>query len=518
MSEAKLAIALSRVSSEEQIKNNSIKRQNQSIINGAERLGVKIPKDGWWSGRQSSKKGTNLGRKDIEEMLAYCKKTKAVKYLLIDRSDRFMRSVKEAIYFEVMFEKLGVKVWYTKDWELNQDRLSSEFMKFSKYFDAEGSNDDRIEQSLGGALTALKEGRYPFPPKPGYLRSLKPGFHIIDPDRGPALQEVLLDIHDKRLTPTQAMKKLNESLFIPEGKSPYKMDKFKRLCTEPYYAGIVECTKQIKYRNGDGLHDPLITIRQHKELLTIFSNRPKFQKGPLKDGNPKYPLNNILSCENCIDSNKGRFVGFDHGNGKTKQVWEKYRCRSCGIYFLRQNVHKKIEDEIDTFQFSQVSKSLVIEALQDIWKREVVEIKQQISRTNAKIISLQDNVRATARTAVKPENALVRDELFKDIEADKLEITSLEQALGNLENKVESDQSDFLEFAYNFIETLGQNFLELTKEERLKCKQIMFPSGFMINADGRVYTPEISPLITLASKKKDTEVSDNSSIVRVQGL
>jgi hypothetical protein len=47
----------------------------------------------------------------------------------------------------------------------------------------------------------------------------------------------------------------------------------------------------------------------------------------------------------------------------------------------------------------------------------------------------------------------------------------------------------------------------------MRCKQIVFPAGFYLDADNKVYTPEISHLIRLAAKKKDTEVSIDCFLV-----
>ena len=112
MSNPILAIASCRVSSDEQLKNNSLNRQRDSVIAAAERLGVAIAENGWWSGSVSSKHGNNLNRKDIHEMLDFCDKNKNVKYLIVDEPDRFMRSSDEAIYITMQFKLKGVKVWY----------------------------------------------------------------------------------------------------------------------------------------------------------------------------------------------------------------------------------------------------------------------------------------------------------------------------------------------------------------------------------------------------------------------
>ena len=143
-----LAIASCRVSSDEQLKNNSLNRQRDNVIAAANKLGVDFAEGGWWSGSVSSKRGSNLGRKDIREMLALCDKNKLIKYLIVDEPDRFMRSVDEAIYIEMEFKLRGVKVWYASDDTLNTEDMTAKLMKFMKYFVAEGSNEERQRKSM----------------------------------------------------------------------------------------------------------------------------------------------------------------------------------------------------------------------------------------------------------------------------------------------------------------------------------------------------------------------------------
>ncbi len=130
------AIALCRVSTAEQKLNSSLSRQEENVLNTADKLDAKIVK--WWSGDVSSKADTNLKRKDLREMLAYCKSNRSIKYLIVDEPDRFMRFIDEAFYFEVEFRQLGVKLWYASDDNLNTGDLMAKMLKFAKYFPAEG--------------------------------------------------------------------------------------------------------------------------------------------------------------------------------------------------------------------------------------------------------------------------------------------------------------------------------------------------------------------------------------------
>jgi hypothetical protein len=43
----------------------------------------------------------------------------------------------------------------------------------------------------------------------------------------------------------------------------------------------------------------------------------------------------------------------------------------------------------------------------------------------------------------------------------------------------------------------------------------MFPAGFCVNQAKIIYTPEISPLISLLPNKKSTEVLEKSHLVQV---
>lgn len=272
-----LAITTCRVSTPEQVENNSLERQRAAVIEAAKQLGATIPEDGQWSGSVSSKAGTNINRSDLREMLEYCRKHPNVKYLIVHEVDRFMRSIEELFYFEVAFRELGVKVWYASQPELNTNDHNAKLLKALEAFKGEGSNVERQRKSIAGQTTALQQGRYTFSPKPGYMRGDEPGIHKPHPIRASALKKVLIDIATKRVTPTQGLIDLNNSAFM-DGHSHYKMDKFRKIATDPYYAGIIAIDKQVKVYNPNGLHEALITHNQHQELVAIFEGKRRIKR------------------------------------------------------------------------------------------------------------------------------------------------------------------------------------------------------------------------------------------------
>jgi DNA invertase Pin-like site-specific DNA recombinase len=517
MSKNILAIANCRVSSDEQLLNNSLARQQKSVESAATRLDATIVRT--WSGSVSSKAGTNVKRKDLLEMLDFCKKHKRVKFAIFDEYDRFMRSINEGPYFEVLFQQEGVKIWYASESDsFNGDDAMAKFQRTMSAYKAEGSNEERQRKSIAGQTAAILEGRYPFVPKLGYKKGRDRAVPEIHETRGPALRNILIDIASYRVTPSQGLVELNRSPFMT-GRAPLKMDKFRKIATDPFYARVVVMDKQVKARNENGLHEPLITMEQHLELVKIMDSKKKNQKGPRKGGNPKYPLSNHVSCARCKDKSIGRFVGLDLNNGQNKtKIYEKYRCRSCKRYVSRQELHDGIIARFEALTFRDDNREILLNALQDVWSRNQDRQRQESVRLTHQLKALNDSIENQVEALADPKNSSITDEIRLVIDRKKESVALLETKLLRLNDDSEKDHNDFLRFAFDFIDNLGTNFFDISNENRLTCKQIIFPGGFWVDENKKVYTPEISPIYRLVTNKKDLPETEKSFMVRVKRL
>lgn len=512
------AIANCRVSSDEQVSNGSLTRQKSSVEKAANELQAEILKI--WSGSQSSKKGVNVDRGDLDEMLALCKKEKRIKYVIIDELDRFMRSMLEIGYFLVLFNKLGVKVVFASQPNLKTDTAADTLLLMLEAFKAEGSNEERQRKSISGQTAALKEGRYTFHPKPGYMKGSQAGIHIIHPERGPALQNVLKRLAGGFVSPTNALIELNKTTFT-KNNVPYKMDKFRKFVTDPYYAGIVTMDKQVKAYNPNGLHKPLITIKEHLEIVKIMENKPKYQTGPKRNGNPDFPLSNLMEDDSCLSvKHKGRLVGVPLTNGKSPKIYKKYRCRSCNHAWTADEMHAKIMEMFEQYEMSSDIQRQILDALDIVWSKDNEQKAQNIVQAQRSIHELKLVIRQQVESVTDPTNAAIKGDLLAIVEEKKAKLASVEAELDRMYNEDETDKREFMEFALNFIQDTGRHFLEpyVTKEHRLKCKQMLFPGGIRILDKEKVYTPELSIFYRGGVTKTDTEVSDKARMVRVQGL
>lgn len=517
MHRRELAIANYRVSSDEQLLNNSLVRQEQSVTKAASELDVDIVR--YWSGSVSSKKGLNVDRRDLQEMLDECKRNTKIKYAIFDELDRFMRSMLEIGYFLVQFKQLGVRVVFASQPNLKTDTAADTLLLMLEAFKAEGSNEERQRKSIAGQTTALKEGRYTFNPKPGYMKGDEPGVHKLHPLRAPALRQVLLDIVTKCVTPTQGLINLNRSEFM-NGHAPYKMDKFRKIATDPYYAGGISIDKQVKVSNFNGLHEPLITIEQHEELVRIFNGKKKNQKGPRKNGNPKYPVNNSVHCDICEGKQYNRFVGVDITNGKSPMLYEKYRCRSCKRTLTRDQMHEMITQQFRNNPITDEGVKKFAGALEIVWKRREGQNQQEVARLLHKQTALREKIKQQVEAATDPSNASIKEEILASIAGNKEEVEDIESQISQLNRKGEDDFQHFLRYAYGFAADMSEKFLDpnTSKENRERLKQMIFPADFRLDAQKNVYTPEISELIRLVGKKNEPSTCEDSLLVRVKRL
>lgn len=506
------AIALCRVSTPEQRLNNSLNRQEVSVRKAAEVLGVEIVK--WWSGDVSSKVGKNVKRKDLIQAHEFCKAKRSVKYLIVDEPDRFMRSVRELFYWCVEFEKIGVSVHFAQNPELNGQDAMSTLLTALSAFRGEGSNEERMNKSINGHVHALQEGRYTFPPKPGYMKGSHPGIHIPHPSEFKPFQQALLEVESRLYTPSEALKRLNVSEFV-KTHSKLKIDKFTRFITDPYYAGIVEINRQVKARNENGLHQPMITKEQHLTICEIVNGRP-LRTYSRKSHNPEFPLKKMLLCGDCANGSK--YTGSMQGNGKGGK-YPKYRCRGCGAQYRREDVNLGMDRLLASIRLNVEHKEKLLKGLVATWeKRRAGAINQIKSLMAAK--ASQETTKSKLVVSLASADLELQEDIKAEIRRVKGEINDTEQQIDALSNST-ADLEGFVRFSIETLLNLKQKWWELEPEDRSLCQQLLFPDGIYFDADKKVSTPRIPSLFAIAREtenKKEPVFDTDSLLVELRGI
>jgi DNA invertase Pin-like site-specific DNA recombinase/uncharacterized protein with PIN domain len=505
-----VAIAICRVSTPEQRLNNSLPRQEESVLKAATELGVDIIK--WWSGDASSKVGKNVKRKDLNQAYVYCKGNKRVKYLIVDEVDRFMRSTAEMFYWIIKFQEIGVKVYFACNPELNADDAKARLLLSLDSFKAEGSNEERQHKSISGHEKALREGRHTFPTKPGYTKGEIPGVKVPHPITFKPLQTAYKEVISGLYSPTEALKRLNQSEFT-KVHAAWSMDKFRQFGCDPYYAGILAMDKQVKERNECGQHEAMISLEDHEELVRIFTGKFK-PRGAKKQYNPEFPMNKVLLCDDC--NREIVFTGSKKNNGYAKKntiYYWKYECRGCHKSYHRQEVHDNITERLSEIQYTGKQRQELIEALATVWGQKKKDKLQQVKALEQRSVALQQT-----KSKLVVEMAQADQEYKQDIkdEVDKIKAQIADnEALINQSAELQEDLLDFVKFGLEYTNTLMDDWWKLDHEERVRCQQLILPGGISFNHDKKVGTPLISPIYSFQTNKKDLRFERKSLMVEL---
>ena len=91
------------------------------------------------------------------------------------------------------------------------------------------------------------------------------------------------------------------------------------------------------------------------------------------------------------------------------------------------------------------------------------------------------------------------------------DIATIRQQIESI-STIEQDFVEFVEFALTTVESFRGKFWQLDQEHQVWCKQLLFPDGFSVSRDKKVYTPTISDFYlcinTEKSHKNDSLTAD----------
>lgn len=494
------SIGLCRVSTPGQaITGHSLERQEENVIHAAEQLGAPLLKI--WSIDQSSRVGKNSKRKDLLEMLRFCKAHPSVKYLIVDEVDRFMRDLEYLFYFEVSLKEIGVEVRYASQPELNEGDLFSKLRKVMQAWQAEASNHERAQKSLNGQKARVKLGYYPFPPVQGYKKTITPALFEPDEPRFSLLQRAIRRVIDGVL-PAEALRLLTEEGYKTPGGRTLYLTRFMSILRCPYYAGLIR-VRTWGLPDVKGLHKPMITPSQFERLQCILDCK-KFRK-PREDHNPEYPLSVLMQCFEC----QGKLVGYLNRNGKGG-AWPKYRCRGCGRSYHRKDVHFALDQLLEAIEITEIGGQRLIPAVENHWEKDQSNAVDQLIALDRRAGRLlEEKQRYLAALADNPD---LKDDYRVLIQGITTKITEIEQKKDEM-NHLESDLVQFLTFVLAYIEQHREAWWKIGYAARYKCKELLFPEGFFLTPAKTVCTTKLSPLFRFKHTKIEPSKGSNSRLV-----
>ena len=504
------AIVLCRVSTPGQLRDGNLDPQIERVNKAAEFLGAEIIKR--WEIAASSRKGKNIKRKDLLQMQDYCRHNKRVKYLIVDEVDRFMRSIDEYYYWKVKFKNIGIQLVHANKPDVDPNNQSAVFDELIDVYKAEQSNNERITKTPEKQMSKMRAGYYPFPPLPGYKKSSIPSLHDMDPKRFYLLQTAFKSVANSSATPNEALKRMNKDGYLTTGGNPLDMEQFKRIAVKAYYAGIIQVSDW-PVACESGLHTHMITKPEHEALKAIITGKGK--KFAVNKKNPAYPMNETL-CYDCYQEamQQGKLTGYRNHNGKTKDqdnrhYYERYRCRGCKTYFTRQELHNKVSLKLDNVVLDD--RDLLIQELKNLWRSRVSTNQQKVANLKVSQHLIEEAQSKMAGELASTDNETVKRAMVTAIESKEQEKLAIQADIKTYSD-VDSELEDFIAYSIDYTEKLKAKYWSLDWDRRKRCELLLFPDGFYVTRQKKVYTPRVSPIYRDKTVKKEPQKALISTI------
>ena len=213
--QAKKAVLYARVSSDRQEREGfSIPAQQKLIREYAAKRDIKIVAE--FVEAETAKRA---GRKQFKEMVQFLKKNKSVNAILVEKTDRLYRNLKDYVLLD---EIEGLEVHFCKNGDVLSEKSSSQdkFMHGIRVLMAKNYIDNLSEEIKKGLKEKAEQGFCPTKAPIGYLNiTKKDGRRIIVPDSetAPFIKRAYELYATGLMSYSKIAKQLTSEGFLPKG-------------------------------------------------------------------------------------------------------------------------------------------------------------------------------------------------------------------------------------------------------------------------------------------------------------
>jgi site-specific DNA recombinase len=344
------AVLYARVSTAEQEKEGfSIDAQIALIREYAERNGFAVAEQ--YVDVETAKK---TGRTQFEAMLKYLRTHEGVRHLLVEKTDRLYRNLKDW----VTLDAFDIELHLVKEGTiLSRDSRSSEkFMHGIKVLMAKNYVDNLSEEARKGMMEKAKQGIWPSKAPIGYNNIVGPlGKKIIapDPDTAALVSRVFewFETGDYSLKAV-TMKAREAGLRYRRSQLPVGVSSVHFMLRNRIYAGAFEWAGRLY----QGTHEPLVSRETWENVQEVLDGRSvsNVRAEPLK-----FALTGLITCGHCgcalvAQMQRGRYIYY-HCSGFKQKCPERYvREETLVQAFSDQLARLRMDDEV----FSLVERAI----------------------------------------------------------------------------------------------------------------------------------------------------------------
>ena len=326
------------------------------------------------------------GRKQFNEMIAYLRKHRSVNTVLVEKTDRLYRNLKDW----VTVDDLDIEIHLVKEGvSLSRDSRSSEkFMHGIKVLMAKNYIDNLSEEVRKGMLEKATQGLWPSAAPMGYVNVMAPdGKRVIEVD--PKYADIIPKIFQWYATGNYNLREVGTmarraGLVFRRTNSFVPLGTIARILRNRVYTGEFEWLGRVY----QGKHQPLIDKDLWYLVQDILDGK-LIRKLPKAGGSVReFAFTGMITCGHCgcaltAEVKKQKYIYY-HCTANKQKCPEKY--------VREERLVQQFSALLQTLRFDDEIYDLVVKALKSSHAVERFDHGQAISRLTAEIARLVQRV------------------------------------------------------------------------------------------------------------------------------
>jgi site-specific DNA recombinase len=375
------ALTYARVSSKEQdTEGYSIAAQQKLLLGYATERRLVIEKE--FIDVETAKAS---GRASFTEMVAYLKKHPGVRIVLVEKTDRLYRNLKDW----VLLDELEIEIHLVKEGVvLSKDSRSSEkFFHGIKVLMAKNYIDNLSEEARKGQLEKASQGLWPTKAPLGYRNAAGgDGKRIITPD--PDVAPIVSKMFEWYVDGTLSLEKLADKahsagLSYRRTGTPVPTSAVHAVLRNRIYTGEFLW----KGKTYKGRHTPLISVELFERVQDVLQGRHRKKLRRVKND---FAFSSLIHCGHCGcaltgDIKKGRYVYY-------RCTGYKGRCPE--PYVKEEALSEKFSELLRQLDIGETAFKLVSDGLRSSHVDQAKEHNEAIARLQAEYERIQARLHA----------------------------------------------------------------------------------------------------------------------------
>lgn len=462
-----------------------------------------------------SETAKKAGRKQFNEMVKFLKKNKNVRTILVEKTDRLYRNLKDYILLD---EIEGLKIHFVKEGTIlsENSRSQDKFMHGIRVLMAKNYIDNLSEEIKKGLYEKAEQGFCPTKAPFGYKNLIqKDGKRVIvvDEETAPFIKQAYELYAGGRYSYTSLAKTLAVYGFHPNQK-PCTHKVVERILNNPFYIGMFKYKGNI-YENGQ--HEPIIT----PELYFAVQKRLRAKSQPKPQLNT-FAYTGLIKCAVCGCSVTAERQKGAHNSGE----YIYYHCTGRKGGDCRKNIREEViektfeEEVIKNIDLSVEQIEEIVELAKDMRKKKSEFTDHTAEQLEKKIKLYRKRLDTLYTDRV---DGAISDELFYKKNNEWQE--ELENALTEYEivNKYDRTFMASVEKVLELCKDAHIKYLQRTPKEKAEMMKLLCSNLFLKGKELIIpVNPPFDSLIEWQKSKKletvgvePTSKMDQSKLLRV---